>query len=282
MQILSKLPRWVLTAMDASRVRAQVLLAVLIALPWCVDLPLHWGIDSRRMLALTTLFISIRGAWFVGLLVQTCGRRRMRQLFRCRGARPAIRMLRHRDRTVDPVTKQAWHEQLSRRLGIRLPTANDEQVDPATADAMYERAVNHYERQTLDRITSPALWRQSIESEFLINGWALRWIGLSSAASAVVWTCIDRGSIGIGLRPWFATTAPVSLNVESATIVLVSASVALIWLFFTPARARSAAKSYDLHLLESVTMNAAPVCARPVKRRNNTRSRINEIDEELL
>lgn len=268
--------------MDTSRVRSQLLLAVLIALPWCADSLLRWEIGSHRMLALTTLFISIRGAWFVGILVQACGRRHMRRLFRRRGGRPAVRMLRHRDRTVDPATKQAWHEQLRHRLGIRLPSADEEQVGPTTADRMYERAVNHYESQTLDHITNPSLWRQSIESEFLINGFALRWIGLSSAVSAVVWTCIDRGSIGIGLQPRLEMTASVSLNVESVAVVFVSASVALIWLFFTPARARSAAKSYDLHLLQSVTMNAGPVSVRPPKYRHSTRSRISEIDEELL
>ena len=265
MQSVSALSRLLRVATDIYRLRAQLLPALLVVLPWFAILFPNHPLDPRRMLVTATLALGVGGLWsvglmwFLGLVVHACGHRRRRQLFRGRGQRPAIRMLRHRDPTVDPATKQAWREQLARRWSVRLPTQAEERAHPAKADTMYERAVTCCERHTLDHIASPALWQECLECEFLMNGLALRWIGLASAAAAALCACIDRSSMNIKLQPRWEITASLSLSSETATAVLISASLALAWLyFFTPKRARSAARSYDLHLLESAATDIKP------------------------
>lgn len=256
MQSISALVRLLLVTTDTYRLRAQLLPAGLAVLPLFGVLLGEHRVDPGKTLLPAVLFMSVGGTWFLGQVIHACGQKRLRQLFRSRGGRPAIRMLRHRDRTVDRMTKQTWHERLSGQWGIHFPTRAEEDLDPAGADATYQRAVACCERHTWNRIAFPALRQESIECEFLMNGLALRWMGLITAAAAVMWTCVAHSSVSIGLRPRLELAASVSLNLESASIVLVSVLMALAWLFFfTPDRARSAAGSYDLHLLESGVTN---------------------------
>jgi hypothetical protein len=90
-----------------------------------------------------------------------------------------------------------------------------------------------------------------------------------TAIGAVLWTCVDHTSLSFGLRPRLELAAFVSLHLGSASFVLVSVVMALAWIFFfTPDRARSAAWSYDLHLLESAGVGVESGLPRVYSARN--------------
>ena len=56
------------------------------------------------------------------------------------GGWPTSILLRHRDDRLDALTKARYHSQLSRLVGLSMPSAADEQVDPERADATYRSA----------------------------------------------------------------------------------------------------------------------------------------------
>jgi hypothetical protein len=76
-----------------------------------------------------------------------------------------------------------------------------------------------------------------------------------------------RGRITIGLRPQLELAASMSLHpVSNGIEMILAALMALVWLFFfTPDRARVAAGSFDLHLLEfgARDTSSARSAARP-------------------
>jgi hypothetical protein len=251
MHSLSALPRFLKMLADTRRVRAQLLPALCVVFPTCGRILLDGRVGRETILAVT-IFMAVGGPWFLAQVIHACGQRRMRQLFRLEGGRPAVRMLRHRDRTVDPITKQAWRRCLAGQWGIRLPRRIDERRDPEKADEIYAHAVEYCERCIGDRTTRPGLWEAAVERDLLINGLALRWPGLIAAISAAVNRCVDGGSITIGLRPQLEVAASMSLHpVSNGIVMILAALMALVWLFFfTPDRARVAARSFDLHLLQ--------------------------------
>ena len=78
--------------------------------------------------------------------------------------------MRKGDRTIDPITKQAWRRCLADQWGIRLPRRIDERRDPEKADEIYAHAVECCERCIGDRTTRPGLWEAAVERDLLING----------------------------------------------------------------------------------------------------------------
>ena len=252
MQSATALARLLLAVADPHRFRAQLWPALLLALPPSLALLAEHRIETSDVLLALSLFIGLGGAWLVSQVIQACGRKCLHELFKSSGGRPAIQILRHRDRAVDRDTKLAFHARYASRLGIHFPSRAEEQLNPRVADAIYGRAVAARERDTGDRLAFPALWSERTDCEFLVNGLALRWLGLTACAGAALWTCVGHSSLSIGLRPSLELMASASLHFGSARVVLVSTALGVAWLFFfTPNRARAAAYFYDLHLLES-------------------------------
>jgi hypothetical protein len=160
-------------------------------------------------------------------------------------------MLRHRNTTVDEITKKYWHAQYAARLNTEFPTRAEELLDYEGADAKYASAVAWSERHTRDPTRFRMLWRHRTEYEFLLNCLALRWIGFTAAAGTLVWACTCGGSVSVGIRSGWHLVAFVSLQPGSVSVILLSALMSLTWLFFfTPRRVRSAAWAYDRHLIE--------------------------------
>ena len=177
-ECLSPLSAILRVATDTYRLRAQLLPALLVVLPWFAILFPNHPLDPRRMLVTATLALGVGSLWpvglmwFLGLVVHACGYRRRRQLFRGRGQRPAIRMLRHRDPTVDPATKQAWrdvgasasrhrqksaptrkgrHNVRARRHLLRAPHIGPHRIACIVARVPRMRVPNEWTRAALDR-----------------------------------------------------------------------------------------------------------------------------------
>ena len=250
MQSVSSLLRLLQAATDRHCVRTQVWPALLTLLPVFAVLIEARGVSPNGIALASTVFIGVGGTGMLSLVIEDCGRRRARKLFRRCGGRPGVQMLRHRNTTLDQETKRRLHAYLAQRLGIQLPTPSEERRNPVAADKIYQRAMVGCECCSPDRLSFPLLWQHKIAREFLINGLAVRWLGFTGATSVMLWACVGRSSMSIEEQPGPELIASLSLHLGSLDVMLVSLSMAVTWLFFfTPHRARSAAWSYDELLL---------------------------------
>jgi hypothetical protein len=251
MQSIPPFLRLLQAATDRHRLCTQVWPALLTLLPFfAVLIEARWVSPNGIALA-STVFIGVGGTGMLSLVMQDCGRRRAHKLFRRCGGRPGVQMLRHRDTTVDQETKRGLHAHLAQRLGIQLPTLSEERRNPAATDRIYQRAMVGCECCAPDRLSFPLLWQHKTAREFLINGLAVRWLGFTVATSVTLWACVGRSSMSIEEQPGLELIASLSLHLGSLSVMFVSLSMAVMWLFFfTPRRARSAAWSYDELLLE--------------------------------
>lgn len=262
-------------AMDAYRIRAQLWPALLSVMPLLLTAATEYR-DLSALLPFATLFIICGGPWLLARVVDSCGQRCLRQLVKFWGARPAVQMLRYRNRTLHPNIKKAWRTIQADRAGIRFPTRNQEHLNPTDADVKYSQIIAETERDTRDRATYPQLRQLRAEYESLLNGLALRWMGLTAAVVALAWTCVSHSTVTIGRHSDLQLAALLSFHLGSATVVVVSLLMSLVWLFFfTPQRVYRAALSYDQQLLRSpvypyklsATHSAGRCCTAPHTKR---------------
>lgn len=253
MQSVQTLLRLLPAMTDLHGVRARLWPALLVLMPVLAQIrEIHPG-DRDQILEVTGLLALCGIPWVLAQIAHGLGSACQQKLRRTWGVRPAVRMLRHRDTTVDEMTKKSWHAHYASRLKTPFPTPEEELLDYEGADKKYACAVAWSERHTRDRTIFRVLWRHQTEYEFLLNCLALRWIGLFAAAGTLVWACTCKGSVSVAIQSGWHLVAFVSLQRGSASVILPSVLISLAWLFFfTPRRVRSAAWSYDRHLIESV------------------------------
>ena len=105
--------------------------------------------------------------------------------------KPSIQLLRHRNESVDPVTKVRLHTFLAGKLGVTFPTAADEAQEQAAADRLYESATRWLLEQTRDTSKLGLLFTENISYGFRRNMLGMRWIGFTAAVSAAIWLVVD-------------------------------------------------------------------------------------------
>jgi len=92
--------------------------------------------------ALGSGIVSIGLLYLFASLARSRGRALQETLKRQWGGLPTEILLQHRDRTIEPPTKHAYHAALQKLApDFRLPTADEETRDPAAADEIYRAVV---------------------------------------------------------------------------------------------------------------------------------------------
>jgi len=85
--------------------------------------------------------VVIAALYFISGIARSRGKAIEPELLRRWGGWPTTIFLRHRDATLDGVTKARYQQRLSRLCGgLRFPAPDDEASDPAAADAVYRSA----------------------------------------------------------------------------------------------------------------------------------------------
>jgi hypothetical protein len=195
-------------------------------------------------------FLSTFGVLYVfASIARELGKRLENRLFDSWGGKPTTILLRHRDSTLDPVTKARYHAFLSRRIGVSFPTAEQEQVDALSADDRYAAGAKWLLDQTRDTRKFALLFKENISYGFRRNCLGLKPYALLIAAGSLVWVLVALGAVtSNGFYPdvlrHASTGAWVAIGGSSFAI--------LVWLsFFTKKTVRTAAFSYADFLLRS-------------------------------
>lgn len=201
------------------------------------------------------------GAGLIGLLstlgilyltasvVRGLGKRLESSLFDEWGGKPTTQILRHRDKTIDPVTKIRYHTFLAKHLAINFPSVADEEADPIAADNTYQSGIKWLLDRTRDTKTFNLLFHENIAFGFLRNCLGLKPFAIAITITTLFWVLGVHGVVtwhGVDLNAikWLPSGAWGSLAVS---FIMLS-----VWmLFLTKQTAKMAAFGYAEMLLRA-------------------------------
>lgn len=160
--------------------------------------------------ALWTLFGTVGGTFFLGILARNFGKQSEPGLWLSWGGTPTTQLLRHSG-IGNPVMRERWHRYLSRLVGKTFPTEQEEAIDGAGADNIYNAAIKLLINKTRDTKKFHLVYKENVQYGYCRNLYAMRvmgimfsLIGLISSGAAGYWT------VHLGdrkLYPWVCLAA---------------------------------------------------------------------------
>ena len=129
--------------------RARLQPALFTLLPAAIGIFAWTGPGVKWQSALWTLFGTVGGTFFLGILARSLGKQIEPGLWQSWGGPPTTQLLRHSG-SGNPVLRERWHKCLSKLLGQPLPTAEEEAADPVSADEAYRAGTKLLINKTRD------------------------------------------------------------------------------------------------------------------------------------
>jgi hypothetical protein len=227
--------------LDTYSLKARLVPTILLLLPGFLAVAAWMPFHLSSLKSVGTLAFYCGLLFFLTELGRDQGRKKQPALFRRWGGKPTIRLLRHQDTTLDPVTLGRYHAFLSAAIGKRLPSPKEEASDLAAADALYESAGNFLLEATRDEAKFPLLLKENISYGFRRNLW-----GMKPVAILICLLALFASVIPVGNAIWANAATPLlPLTMAITTIFLL-----VLWLLrVTPDWVRLAADAYAIRLL---------------------------------
>ena len=149
-------------------------------------------------------------------------------------------------------TKIRYHQLLTSKLGIVMPSIQEESRDPSSADNAYRAAADALRPLTIDKKKYPFVFKELVAYGFNRNSFGVRWIGVGIAIVVIVATFAQAGVLQ-STSPWIQENGFSQLKFSHVLILLVCISLLLMWmLHFTARTVEQAGFSYALRLWESL------------------------------
>jgi hypothetical protein len=234
--------------------QARLYPALLCLLPLLALVAMLYAPNVSAVTGVITIAVSCGGLFLMMNICREMGKRLEEKLYREWGGKPTTQLLRHRDGSIDSVTKRRYHTFLAARINASFPDADQEKSDPAKADEAYQSGA----RWLLDH-TRPdggkkfdLLFRDNVTYGFRRNALGARPLGIVIAIGCLLWALAkEQVLFGAGGRivDWsvlgrFSPPAIASLAVSGVML--------LVWVFFfTKTSLRTCAFSFAETLLRT-------------------------------
>lgn len=180
---------------------------------------------------------------FLAYYARACGQRAERKLFAEWGATPTTRWLRHRDDTLDSVTKARYYSFLGSHVpnGWKAPTPQEENADPQRADEYYQSAARWLREFTRDKDKYPLVFKENVSYGFHRNLYGLKSMGVTIAI-----LCLVGGTVPL-VYPEISGSR---INVVTASPIITSIVFIIGWIGIVKGEwVRGAAEGYARALL---------------------------------
>jgi hypothetical protein len=235
--------------------RTARLYPVLLAfLPLFVLIILLYGPKATVMTGAISIAGSCGGLYLATDLCRELGKNLEEQLFRKWGGKPTTQLLRHRDKTIDAVTKRRYHSCLATKINHPFPNEAEEVQNPAAADETYQSGVRWLLNNTRPDGTKKfdLIFSENIGYGFRRNSLGMKPIGLVVSVGSLLWILVAArilfGPNGRAIH----ITALAGLSGTALTSLVVSATMLIVWgFFFTENSVRTAAFTYAETLLRA-------------------------------
>ena len=186
------------------------------------------------------------GAFFVSHFARDAGDRIQSQLFEAWDGMPSVAILRHRDTTIDPITKARYRKRLVKLVsGTKNITVAQERNDPAAADATYLAWSTYLRVRTRNSKRFNLIGIENINYGYRKNMLGLRKSGIALSLISTL------GTVAITVTS--ARSAPPNLQ-----LIVIDEVLFLLFMFWTFSVNRKwvkqAANAYACRLIESVEL----------------------------
>jgi len=208
-----------------------------------------YGLPLEPKAGLIGLLASCGVIYLLTTIARELGKRLENDLFDSWGGKPTTQLLRHRNSTLDNLTKARYHAFLANKLNVRLPTAAEELTDPVAADAIYASVARWLLDQTRDTKTYPLLFKELIAYGFRRNCLGLRPIAIFIAVLSLVWLL---GATDVLTLAGFNEKALETLPMPARVVGGINLVLLFVWvLFISRQTVRTAAFMYADLLLRA-------------------------------
>lgn len=222
--------------------QARLWPALLALLPPIVTVGTIYGPRVSALTNIATLLVACGGLYLLAQVSRERGKALENALFEEWGGKPTTQLLRHRDMTIETVTKSRYHAFLSKKLGQPLPNADQESANPKAADDTYQSAVRWLLNHTRDTSRFDLLFKENIAYGFRRNALGLKPFALLFAVGSVIFVGIKFSVVNAS---GWSTEAVSTLPDEAAACILVSLLILVVWTFFLTNRTvKTAAYTY--------------------------------------
>jgi hypothetical protein len=234
--------------------QARLYPALLCLLPLLALVVLLYAPNASVLTGVVTIAVSCGGLSLMMNICREMGKRLEEKLYREWGGKPTTQLLRHRDGSIDSVSKRRYHMFLAAKINVPFPDADQENRDPAKADEAYQSGA----RWLLDQ-TRPdggkkfdLLFRENVTYGFRRNALGARPLGIAVAIGCLLWV-LAKDHVFFGATGKILDWSMLG-QLTPAAIACLAASglMLLVWLFFfTKSSLRTAAFTYAEMLLRT-------------------------------
>lgn len=233
---------------------ARLYPALLALLPLLALIMLLYGPKTTALTGAVTVAVSCGGLHLTTNLCRELGKRLEEKLYRAWGGKPTTQLLRHRDSTIEVVTKHRYHTFLAGKINVPFPDKEHEANDPAAADDIYQSGVrwllNHTRPE--DGKKFDLLFKENVAYGFRRNGLGVKPFGLLVAIAALIWVLVAEGVLVSPNHRFIDVSALSRMPEEPTASLIVSSAMIFTWLFFfTEISTRTAAFTYAETLLRA-------------------------------
>jgi len=164
--------------------KARLWPGLLVVAPIVIALVDRYGAKHPVLAAAASVLGASGGMYGLASIVRGRGKACEDRLVSKWGGMPTTIALRHRDEFLDSNTKQRYHELISRKLGLSMPTVEDEKKNPVSADDVYIGATKRL--RELTRNDKGLLFKENIAYGFHRNMLGMKPIGIAICLFAVL------------------------------------------------------------------------------------------------
>lgn len=237
---------------DPYQRQARLWPALLALLPLIAMVGLLYGPASSSVSNVVTLVLSCGGLYLLASVCRELGRRLEPRLFEEWGGKPTTQLLRHRNSTIESVTKRRYHAFLAAKINSVFPDEKQESQDPKAADEIYQSAVRWLLTQTRDPNQFGLLLQENIAYGFRRNALGLKPYGLLIAFSCAIWVLIKYNVITQSSDYYLSMNALTELPPTVAISLVISVLMLVVWnCHVTKKGAKTSAFTYAEMLLRA-------------------------------
>lgn len=208
-----------------------------------------YGVPLEPKGGLIALLASFGIVYLLATISRELGKRMENEIFSAWGGKPTTQILRHRDATIDSVTKARYHAFLAKKINTPFPTAERELADPSAADATYASGARWLLDHTRDTTSFPLVFKELIAYGFRRNSLGLKPIAIMIALLSLLWLLGANDVITAG---GFHADALAALPMQARVVGAIDLALLIIWIFFISRRTvRTAAFMYADLLLRA-------------------------------
>ena len=234
--------------------QARLYPALLALLPLLALVMLLYGGKATALMGAVTVAVSCGGLYLTTNLCRELGKRLEEKLYSAWGGKPTTQLLRHRNTSIEAVTKQRYHAFLASKINVAFPTKDQEASDPTAADDVYQSGVrwllNHTRPE--DNKKFDLIFKENVAYGFRRNALGMKPVGVIISIASLLWVLAVEGVFFSASHSLIDMTAFSRMPEPATASLILSVVMVVTWLvFFTKASTRTAAFTYAETLLRA-------------------------------